>query len=161
MLFRRHAPAIERFLVAETLDAAAAAELTAETFAAGLCGARAFRGGTDAEAVAWLYGIARNLARSWRRRGRVEQAARMRLGMPLRDPADDVAETDERVAAGLLAPAIARAVQALPQEQRQAVELRVVDQLPYAEVARRLACTEATARQRVLRALRTLRGELS
>jgi hypothetical protein len=60
VLFRRHAPAIERFLVAETLDAAVAAELTSETFAAGLRGARGFRGGTDAEAVAWLYGIARN-----------------------------------------------------------------------------------------------------
>jgi RNA polymerase sigma-70 factor (ECF subfamily) len=122
---------------------------------------RSFRGDTDAEAIAWLYGIARNLARNWRRRGRIESAARAKLQMPLRDPADYAGESDERVAAEELAPELARAVQALPQVQRQAVELRVVEQLSYAEVAQRLACTEATARQRVARALRTLKGDLS
>jgi RNA polymerase sigma factor (sigma-70 family) len=161
VLFRRHAAAIERFLVVETLDAAVAAELTAEAFARALRGVRTFRGQTDAEAVAWLYGIARNLARNWRRRGRVESAARAKLQMPLRDPADHTDEMDERVAAEVLAPTLARAVLALPPVQRQAVELRVVEQLSYTEVARRLDCTEATARQRVARALRTLKGDLS
>lgn len=160
VLFRRHAPALQRYLIAETRDRAVAAELTAETFASALRGAWRFRGDTDVEAVAWLYGIARNQARNWRRRGRVESAARSRLQMPLRDAADYADEADDRVVAAGLGREIDRAVQALPQMQRAAVELRVVQQLSYAEVAQRLACTEATARQRVARALRTLKEGL-
>jgi DNA-directed RNA polymerase specialized sigma24 family protein len=112
VLFRRHATAIERFLVAETRDGAVAAELTAEAFARALRGVRTFRGTTDAEAIAWLYGIARNLVSNWRRRGRVESAARAKLEMPLRDPADYADEMHERVAAEVLAPTLARAVRA-------------------------------------------------
>jgi RNA polymerase sigma factor (sigma-70 family) len=160
VLFRRHAAGLERFLAKETRNAAVAAELTAETFAAALRGSRRFHGETDAEAVSWLYGIGRNLARNWRRHGRVEVAARARLQMPLRDPSDYASEADERIDAAELSPDLHRAVQALPPVQRAAVELRVVEQLSYAEVARRLACTEGTARQRVARALRTLKEGL-
>jgi RNA polymerase sigma-70 factor (ECF subfamily) len=160
VLFRRHAPGLERFLAAETRDRAVAGELTAETFASVLRGVRGFRGTTDAEAVAWLYGIARNLARNWRRRGRIESAARARLQMPLRDPADYASEADDRIAAAVLGSDLDRAVRALPTDQRAAVELRVLEQLSYAEVASRLACTEATARQRVARGLRTLKDGL-
>jgi RNA polymerase sigma factor (sigma-70 family) len=160
VLFRRHAANLERFLTAETGNHAVAAELTAETFAAVLCGVRGFRGDSDREAVAWLYAIARNLARNWHRRGRVETAARTQLQMPLRDPADYAEEAEDRVSAALRGSELDRAVQALPRMQRKAVELRVVEQLSYAEVAHRLACTEATARQRVARALRTLKERL-
>jgi RNA polymerase sigma-70 factor (ECF subfamily) len=41
------------------------------------------------------------------------------------------------------------------------VRLRVVDELPYCEVARRLAITEEAARARVSRALRGLSRTLS
>jgi RNA polymerase sigma-70 factor (ECF subfamily) len=40
--------------------------------------------------------------------------------------------------------------------EREAVELRVVDELAYAEIAARLDCTENTARQRVHRGLARL-----
>jgi RNA polymerase sigma factor (sigma-70 family) len=160
LLFRRHATGLERFLTAETRDGAVAGELTAETFAAALRGARRFRGDTDAEAVGWLYAIARNLARNWYRRGRIESSARARLHMPLRDPADYAEDADERVAAAVRGAELDRALQSLPHAQRAALELRVVHELSYAEVASRLTCTEATARQRVARALRTLQEGL-
>ena len=49
-----------------------------------------------------------------------------------------------------------RAVRALPAEQRRALELRVVQQLDYEEVAGALGCSQNAARLRVSRALRAL-----
>ena len=48
----------------------------------------------------------------------------------------------------------------LTSDQRDALELRVVQELPYHEVARRLGTTEATARARVSRGLRALGAAL-
>jgi RNA polymerase sigma-70 factor (sigma-E family) len=48
----------------------------------------------------------------------------------------------------------------LPPLQRAAVVLRFFDDLPFADVARALDCTEATARSHVFRALATLRVRL-
>ncbi len=61
--YRRHAVAVERWLRSQTPDMSTAADLTAETFAQALVSLRRFRGGSDEAARAWLYGIARNLAR--------------------------------------------------------------------------------------------------
>jgi RNA polymerase sigma-70 factor (ECF subfamily) len=44
----------------------------------------------------------------------------------------------------------------LPEGQRKAVRLRVVDELPYAQVAQRLGCSEGAARVRVTRGLAQL-----
>ena len=67
---------------------------------------------------------------------------------------------DERVAAAPAAPGLRDAVGALPDDQRAALELRVVQQLPYEEVAGRLDCSINAARLRVSRALRALTAEL-
>jgi DNA-directed RNA polymerase specialized sigma24 family protein len=51
----------------------------------------------------------------------------------------------------------------MPKTQRDAVLLRVVEELPYAAIAKRLGCSEAAVRIKVMRALnalsRTLRGD--
>jgi len=52
--------------------------------------------------------------------------------------------------------ALVEALGTLDEEQRLALELRVVEGLPYTEVASRLACGEVAARQRVSRGLRKL-----
>jgi len=48
----------------------------------------------------------------------------------------------------------------LPAEQREALQLRVVDELDYPTVADRLGVSEVAARARVSRALRALAGAL-
>jgi RNA polymerase sigma-70 factor, ECF subfamily len=48
----------------------------------------------------------------------------------------------------------------LPSGQRDALEVRVVRELDYAEVARRLDTTPAAARVRVTRALAALRNQM-
>ena len=52
--------------------------------------------------------------------------------------------------------AIAEALESLREEHREALKFRVIEQLSYPEVARRLSCSEDNARQRVSRGLRRL-----
>lgn len=48
----------------------------------------------------------------------------------------------------------------LPPKQRQAVWWRQVEELPYAEIAKRLECSEASARANVYQGMKRLRREL-
>jgi RNA polymerase sigma-70 factor (ECF subfamily) len=88
------------------------------------------------------------------RRGRAEQRALNRLGVRRPEAADDELERLEELA-GLseLRDVVASALQSLPAAQQEALQLRVVDELPYPEIATRLCITQPTARARVSRAL--------
>jgi RNA polymerase sigma-70 factor (ECF subfamily) len=50
-------------------------------------------------------------------------------------------------------PALSAALEQLPRATARAVALRVTDELPYAEVAAQLGCSEGAARVRVMRGL--------
>jgi RNA polymerase sigma-70 factor (ECF subfamily) len=52
--------------------------------------------------------------------------------------------------------ALIDALETLREDQRDALRLRVIDGLGYEEVAKRLGCAEAAARQRVSRGLRRI-----
>jgi RNA polymerase sigma-70 factor (ECF subfamily) len=52
------------------------------------------------------------------------------------------------------------ALDSLPRDQRQAVELRVLGELPYPKIAGVLGCTPLAVRIRVSRGLATLRARL-
>jgi len=160
VFYRRHEKAMLVYFLRRTGAAEVAADLTAEVFAAALVSSRRFRAG-KAPAVAWLYGIARNTLAASAARGRVEERARRRLAAePL--VLDD--EAIERVAgladgerqAEVLGELLAR----LPDDQREAVRSRVLEERDYEEIAERLECSEAVVRQRVSRALRSLRRDL-
>lgn len=142
-LYDGEAARLRGWLRKQTGDDQAAMDLTAETFAQALVSMRRQRGGDQ---TAWLYGIARNVLFQYRRRARVEDAARRKLGMPDRDWSDY--DVDDRVVD----------LSSLPEHERVALELHVVGELPYDDVARRLHITPGTARMRVHRALRRLRG---
>jgi RNA polymerase sigma-70 factor (ECF subfamily) len=129
-----------------------ASELTAELFAQVALSLRRFRDEAHGSAAPWLYGIAKNLVRRYHERGRIETAARRRLRMPLRAYELDLDSIDDRLAAAA-DPALASALESLPAGQRQALELRVLEERPYDEVAQALGCTETAARLRVMRAL--------
>jgi DNA-directed RNA polymerase specialized sigma24 family protein len=53
------------------------------------------------------------------------------------------------------------AVAALPDKQRGAIALRFLGDLPYAEIATALDCSEAAARQNVRAGLASLRVEVT
>lgn len=155
-LYRRHAEDLLRYFARRTLDPEAAAELTAETFAQAFASRGSF---TDrgVDGVAWLYGIARHQMGRFFRHGRVDGAARRRLGMPERGLApDDYERIEDLVDFAPIREALAEALATIKPDQRDALRLRVIEALPYREIAERLACTEENARQRVSRGLRTL-----
>jgi RNA polymerase sigma-70 factor (ECF subfamily) len=151
-LYRRHVSTVHGWF-RRRLEWAAS-DLTAETFAQAWLSRRRFRDEADGSALPWLLGIARNVARESARRNEVETRARRRLGLPT-DLASEggLAEVEDR-----LSPreALAQALETLPEHEREALELRVVDELPYSDVAARLGVRPAAARLRVSRALRRL-----
>ena len=158
--YDRYAVWVRVWFVRQTGSESAALDLTAETFAQAWHSLRRFRDLADGSGAPWLFGIARNLLRQYHKHNRIETAARQRLGLPAATEGDEYEAVDERVAARSLAPALAAAVRLLPPDQRAALELRVVQQLDYQEVAGRLGISQNAARLRVSRALRALTVEL-
>jgi RNA polymerase sigma factor (sigma-70 family) len=156
VLYRRHADDLLRYFARRTLDPEAAAELTAETFAQAFASRTTYRD-TGANGVAWLYGVARHQLGRFFRSGRVDRAARRKLGMPERElPPGDFERIEDLVDFEPIRGAIADALETLREDHRNALKFRVIDQLSYPEVARRLSCSEDNARQRVSRGLRRL-----
>jgi RNA polymerase sigma factor (sigma-70 family) len=155
-IYRRHAEDLLRYFARRTLDPEAAAELTAETFAQAFASRRTY---TDqgVNGVAWLYGVARHQLGRFFRTGRIDRTARKRLGMPERPlPLEDYERIEDLVDFAPIREAMAEALAKVADDQREAMRLRVIEGLPYAEVAARLSCTEQNARQRVSRGLRKL-----
>jgi RNA polymerase sigma factor (sigma-70 family) len=160
-LYDRYARWMRSWFLRHTGSETAALDLTAETFAQAWNASRRFRDEADGSAAPWLFGIGRNLLRQYHKHNRIETAARNRLGMPLAfAECEDYERVDERDEALALTPRLRSAVSALPSEQRRALHLRVVHQLPYEEVAGRLGCTQNAARIRVSRALSALTTRL-
>ncbi|CAN5803795.1 RNA polymerase sigma factor [soil metagenome] len=155
-LYRRHAEDLLRYFARRTLDPETAAELTAETFAEAFASRANYRD-QGVNGVAWLYGIARHRLGRFFRNGRVEVAARRKLGMPERDLApQDYERIEDLIDFAPIRQALVEALDTLNDEQRDALRLRVIDGLGYTEVAERLSCTEQNARQRVSRGLRKI-----
>ena len=154
-LYDRHAPALAAWLRRRS-DPDTAQELLAETFAEAWCSRRRFKP-ERGPARAWLFGIAQHLLFGYYRRLEVEDRARKRLGVVLEPALDD--EADARVDAAALRAELSARLARLPDGTREAVLLRVVEQLDYEELGRRLGCTNAAARIRVSRGLRELRRE--
>jgi RNA polymerase sigma-70 factor (ECF subfamily) len=151
-LYRRHAATVHSWF-RRRLEWAAA-DLTAEAFAQAWLSRRSFRDKADGSALPWLLGIARNVARESARRNEVETRARRRLGLPIDLASDEgYAAVEDRLSPSA---ALAQALETLPEHEREALELRVVGELPYADVAERLGLRPAAARLRVSRALRRL-----
>jgi RNA polymerase sigma-70 factor (ECF subfamily) len=152
-LYHRLAPGIMRWLRARVPDAERASDLLAETFAQVVCSVERYRGETDEAAAAWVWGITRNLLRRYYRRQRVETAARQRLGV-LSVPDATVPSPD--VAGPMVGDELRAALDGLPARTRESVWLRVVDDLPYEEIASRQGCSATAVRQRVSRGMRQL-----
>jgi RNA polymerase sigma factor (sigma-70 family) len=157
--YRRHLPAVVGFLLRETGDREASADLAAEVFAAIFLVARRFRARGDGSARPWVLGIARNKLRESRRRGRVEDRARRRLAFEPEVLDDDDLVRVEQLAAGADIPVL-ELVEQLPEQQRDAVRSRVVEDREYDDIARQMKCSELVARQRVSRGLSWLRDQL-
>jgi RNA polymerase sigma-70 factor (ECF subfamily) len=149
------------FFARRVYDGEVALDLTAETFARALESSAKFRGHGDREATAWIWGIARNVLGEFFKRGRVERRALHRLGLePPAVTSDEIDRIEHLAGVEDLRLAVAQALATLAADQREALRLRVVDELDYPSVAQRLGISEPTARARVSRGLRRLAAAL-
>ena len=150
-LYRRHVAPMTRYFLRRTASAEAAADLTAETFAAALEGVKRF----DPErgtAAMWLYGIANRELATFHESGAVAMRARKRLRIPRIELDDEALERVVEVAsAEAVGRRLAELLEQLPADQREAVHARVIDERPYADAA---------GRKRVSRGLALMRRQM-
>jgi len=156
-LHHRESEMVLLFCARRVLDPEVAVDLTAESFAQAFKGRRGFRGTTEVEARAWLLTIARRQIARYLKRGVMERSTIERLGIQI--PALDVAEAEEierRAGLADLRREVGAELALLSAEQRNALQLRVVEGRSYEEIAAMLGVQEATVRARVSRGLRAL-----
>ncbi len=158
VLYERHLPLVLSWCLRQTGNRELAADLTAEVFAAALIAACRYRG-DNGDVPGWLLGIARNKLRESRRRGRIEDHARRRMGVK---PDEFTTDDLERVLelASIEVEALRGLIAALPEDLRRPLLDRVVRERPYAEIAAELSCSQLVVRQRVSRGLKRLRSEM-
>ena len=155
-LVERHSTEIFAYVWRLLHDAQDAEDCLQETFL------RAFRSYRRVQAEtnyrAWLYKIATNTARShWKKRKRSEVRT---ADLDPELQTDEVSLADRVESRALLA-AVARVVEALPDQQRAALIMRKYQKLSYPEIAAALGCNEAAARANVHQAVKKLRQQLT
>jgi RNA polymerase sigma-70 factor (ECF subfamily) len=159
VFYRRHVEWVLGFLGRQLRDPERAADLTAEVFAAALLSAQRYQPARG-EPQSWLYGIVQNKLASAGRRGAVERRARRRLGMGAVEVTAEDAQLIEALADRVDGRAAMDMLADLPEDQREAVKARVLEDRDYPEIATALAISPVTARKRVSRGLATLRARM-
>lgn len=155
MLYRRWERPMLGYFRRRTGDSELAADLTAEVFAAALAACGRWRP-DGPPAGAWLFAIARRTLSKSRRRGAVEDRARRRLAMaPIELEDDDLLQIDRLADASVL-----DLLATLPDDQRDSVRARVLEEQSYEEIAERLRCSSAVVRKRVSRGLARMRDQI-
>lgn len=159
--YDEHAETVLAYLARRVYEAEAALDLTAEAFAQAYLARARFRGSTDEAAAAWLFRIVKRLLARYFRKGKAERAALERLGI-VRPRLDEQqqAEIEEIAERDALRSVLRVELRRLSPAHREALELRIVQELPYSEVANRLRISEQAARARVSRGLRAVAAAL-
>ncbi|WP_328901779.1 sigma-70 family RNA polymerase sigma factor [Streptomyces sp. NBC_00441] len=155
--YRRHFDAITRFVARRVADPHTVADVTAEVFLAAIDSADSYRPGRGSE-TAWLYGIARNLVGAEARRTARQAALGARIAGRRLLEADDITRLEEQLDAEAAGRRALAALAGLPHGERALLELITVDQLTLPEAASALGLRQVTARVRLHRARKTLRG---
>jgi RNA polymerase sigma-70 factor (ECF subfamily) len=156
--YRRHRALVLAFLGRRVGNPELAADLLAETFAAALAAVLDIEREPPSEPIAWLITIARNKLTDSLRRGRVEETARLRLGLePLSLEDADLQRVEELIDRTDVA---GRLGELLTPEQLEALQARILHERDYSDIARELRCSQAVVRKRVSRALQTLRDAM-
>jgi len=138
-----------------------ARDVVQETFLRAFRGLSGFKG--QAKFSSWLYRITLNLCRDWMRRQRRSPVMLAPDGVDLVELAgesENVETADAAVERKDLSRAVARAMTALPEEQRAAIVLKEYHGLTFQEIADLLGCPLSTVKTRLYQGLTVLRKEL-
>lgn len=160
--YDEHSESLLAYLARRVYEPEVAFDLTAEVFARAFRARGRFRGSTNGQAAAWLYKIARRELARYFRKGSAERRALTLLGMqaPQLDE-EQQARIEELAQLEDLRGALRTGLERLSQAHREALRLRIVEELPYSEVASRLDISEQAARARVSRGLKALASALN
>ena len=163
LLVRKHQHRIAGLIGRYIADWSEVQDVAQETFLRAYRAIGNFRG--DAQFYTWLHRIAVNTAKNHlvahHRRPPTddvdaEEAAQYESGVRLRDT-----DTPEReLMRHEMEQTVVRAVEALPQELRDAITLREVEGLSYEEIAQRMGCPIGTVRSRIFRAREAIDAHL-
>ncbi len=153
LIYDRHAATLLRFL-GRRAGAKVAEGLVGELFRIAFERRKTFDA-ARASALPWLYGIGANLLLKHRRAEArwLRASARMAVGSEATDARASVAALDARV----LFPRVADAIEALPDDEREALLLFAWEELSYQSVAEALELPIGTVRSRLNRARARLR----
>jgi len=148
VLFGRHGGALRAYLQRLTNSAAVADDLTQATFVSVVRGRGRFQRG--AKVKPWLYAIATNAARDWRRRTKFEAVS------------DEGELPEQETEPALLRdPGLEKAgktaLAQLPDAQREAIVLNRFEGLSFAEIAAHAGVTESAVKVRAHRGYERLR----
>lgn len=146
-LYRLHGRAIEGYLRRLCSQAGGEDDLLQETFVQAMRSGEALMQAVSPRA--WLFGVARNVGMNARRRRRICAPLPEDLAGPVR------AEDDPRL------DRMRQAIAALPDAQREAIGLRLKDELSYEEIAAVTNVPVGTVRSRLHQAVRRLRQMLA
>jgi RNA polymerase sigma-70 factor (ECF subfamily) len=168
-LLARYRRPVFNFVLRSVRDASRAEEILQEVFLRVVQRSGDFRG--QSKFSTWLYTIARNQCidhgrkMSHRRHASLDaptRGAEDEQGPTLMDRVADGGATSDREAIGKqLRAAIARAIEELPDEQREVFLLRQVQDLPFKEIALVVGTSENTVKSRMRYALERLQGALA
>jgi RNA polymerase sigma-70 factor (ECF subfamily) len=151
-IYQRFANDVHRFSLYLTGNFTLAEDLTAETFVHAMCGPTDLR--VDS-VKAYLFAIARNLYR--------DAAERQRRFVAVSDAPEGVDPTPSPARAAEDRQTLAvvlKAIQRLPEHQREALVLSVFEDLRYEQIGAILECSVAAVKVRIHRARLQLRREL-
>ncbi len=148
-LYREHAAEVYRYVYAVLGDSADAEDITQTTFVNAL---RALeRGEQPRKPTNWLITIAHNLIRQrFRQQATRPREVELGLDLPAIEADDDGPSIDDLV----------RALQRIPQPQREALVLREMEGRSYKEIGEILGVSQAALETRIFRARRSLAEEL-
>jgi RNA polymerase sigma-70 factor (ECF subfamily) len=156
-LYRHHAQSLLLYYQRRVHNPELARDLLAECFESAIAGGPGFRGETREALSGWLWSIARNTLAEQRRREQNEGVGVRRLGRMRPSLSDrEIERVEELAGIAGLRESVARRLSELPEDQAQAVRLRVLDDLDYEEIAASMSTTVENTRARVSRGLRTL-----
>ncbi len=147
-LFSRHVSNLRGYVQRLTGSAAVADDLTQVTFASMVKGRGRFQRGSKVKP--WLYAIATNATRDWRRRNKFEAVSDD--GALPEAVAEPRAERDFG-----LEKAVKQALAQLPEAQREAIVLNRFEGLSFAEIAVNAGVTESAVKVRAHRGYERLR----
>lgn len=157
--YRENVEGIQGFVARRVGDSERAADLTAEIFLAAIGAARRYQPARGAP-KAWLYGIARKIVATDRRRVGRERARTEQLRASALLDDDDVARIEARIEAAAKLRHLYEAMDRLAEPERAVLELVALDELSLTEAAAAAGVRPVTARVRLHRARRKLRAEL-